>query len=94
MKQSIELKVNGEVCSNAKIVLGAVAPTPTRAKRAEEIITGKKIENNLIKKAAQAASEECCPISDVRSSAEYRAEMVKVLTKKAISQALEQAESA
>jgi carbon-monoxide dehydrogenase medium subunit len=47
----------------------------------------------MIQKAAQLASEEAHPISDVRSSANYRAEMVQVLARQAISQALEQAKS-
>ncbi len=67
---------------DAKIVLGAVAPTPIRARRAEEIIRGKAIEERLIEKAAQVASEEARP----RSRADYRREMVKVLTKQAIRQ--------
>jgi carbon-monoxide dehydrogenase medium subunit len=51
---------------------------------------GEKIENGTVEKAAQAAAEEAQPISDVRSSAEYRHEMVRVLTKQAIIQSLEQ----
>ena len=68
--------------ADAKIVLGAVAPTPIRARKAEEIIRGKAIEERLIEKAAQVASEEASP----RSRADYRREMVKVLTKQAIRQ--------
>ncbi len=83
-----------EICSDAKIVLGAVAPTPIRAKRAEDAIKGKKIEDDLLEETARLASEEARPISDVRSSANYRKEMVRVLTKRAIMQALEQAKSA
>ncbi len=78
-------------CSDAKIALGAVAPTPIRAKEAEKSIIGKKIEKDLIEKVAELASEESRPISDIRSSAEYRREMVKVLTRRAITQAWERA---
>ncbi|MFC1867832.1 FAD binding domain-containing protein [Thermodesulfobacteriota bacterium] len=87
------ITMEGEICSNARIVLGAVGPTPIRAKRAEEIITGKKIAGDLIRKSARAASEECRPISDVRGSVAYRTEMVELLTEQAINQALEKAES-
>ncbi len=76
----------GEVCQDIKIVLGAVAPTPLRARKAEEILRGKKIEPALIEKAALVAAGEAKPISDVRSSAEYRREMLKVLTRRAIEQ--------
>lgn len=89
----ITLDLKSQNCSETKIVLGAVSPTPMRARKAEEILRGKKIEDNLIKKAAQLASEEAHPISDVRSTANYRIEMVKVLTEKAISEALLQAKS-
>lgn len=90
----ITLGLKNEICSDIRIVLGAVAPTPIRAKMAEEIIKGKRIDDVLIKQAAQLASEEALPISDVRSSAEYRLEMVKVLTRTAINQAIEKAKLA
>lgn len=90
----ITLESRDGICRDARIVLGAVAPTPIRARRAEGAIEGKKVEDSSIEEAAQSASEEARPISDVRSSAYYRTEMVKVLTKRAIRQALEQAKSA
>ena len=77
---------SGEICQEVKIVLGAVAPTPMRAKKAEEILIGKKVEPTLIEKAAGVAAEEARPITDVRASAGYRREMVKVLTGRAIRQ--------
>ncbi len=89
----ITLDLENATCIDAKIALGAVAPTPIRAKRAEDMVSGKKIEDNLIQEVAQLASEEARPISDVRGSADYRREMVKVLTRHAMSQALSQAKS-
>ena len=76
----------GDTCRDIKVVLGAVAPTPLRAKKAEGVLIGKKVEAALIEKAAQTASEEARPITDVRASAEYRREMVKVLTRRALNQ--------
>ncbi|MFH1335444.1 MAG: xanthine dehydrogenase family protein subunit M [Candidatus Zixiibacteriota bacterium] len=76
-----------ETCEDARIVLAAVAPTPLRAKLAEEVIKGKKIEDRMIEEAGQAAFDEAKP----RSSPEYKREMVRVLTKQAIMQSLEQA---
>lgn len=73
---------------DAKIVLGAVAPTPIRARQAEEAIKGKKVSEELIIRAAQIASEEAKPISDIRASTSYRKEMVRVLTIQAIKQAI------
>lgn len=80
----------GVVCRDVKIVLGAVAPTPMRAKKAEEILRGKKVEPALIEKSAQVAADEARPITDVRASAEYRKEMVKVYTRRAIAQLVAQ----
>ncbi|HUT69874.1 MAG TPA: xanthine dehydrogenase family protein subunit M [Desulfatiglandales bacterium] len=74
------------VCQDIRVVLGAVAPTPMRARSAEEVIKGKRMDKSLIEKSAEAASAEASPISDVRASAEYRSQMVKVFTRRALSQ--------
>ncbi|MFQ5826598.1 MAG: FAD binding domain-containing protein [Dehalococcoidia bacterium] len=78
-------------CRDCRLVLGAVAPTPFRVKRAEDVLRGEKVTERLIDAAARTAMEESRPISDVRASAEYRREMVGVLTRRALSQALEMA---
>ncbi len=78
------MEIESERCKEIKLVLGAVAPTPIRAKKAEEILMGEKINDALIEKAAQAASDESNPITDVRASADYRKEMVKVFTRYAL----------
>ena len=72
--------------AETRIVLGAVAPTPLRARHAEDLLRGKRLTDELIDKAAQAAVAESRPISNVRSSAEYRREMVGVLTRRALEQ--------
>jgi CO/xanthine dehydrogenase FAD-binding subunit len=74
-----------------RIGLGAVAPTPMRAKRAEILLRGQKPTEHLVHEAAQKAAEESNPISDIRGSAEYRREMVKLLTFRALGMALERA---
>jgi carbon-monoxide dehydrogenase medium subunit len=85
----IMLQSPDDVCQDVKVVLGAVAPTPMRARGAEDLIRGKTIKHDLINKASQLAAEEARPISDVRSSAEYRREMVKVFTEKALREAFQ-----
>jgi carbon-monoxide dehydrogenase medium subunit len=70
------------------IVLGAVAPTPLRALKAEAILRSQKVSEDLMEKAAIAAMSESKPISNVRASADYRREMVAVLTRRALQQAL------
>ena len=77
--------------SDIRIALGAVAPVPMRAKRAERVLKGKVATDELIKEAGEVASQEAKPISDIRASAEYRKEMVKVMVRRAIKGALERA---
>jgi carbon-monoxide dehydrogenase medium subunit len=62
-----------------RIALGAVAPTPIRCPQAEAVLTGQPLTETLIDAAAASAAHECAPIDDVRASAGYRRQMVKVL---------------
>jgi CO/xanthine dehydrogenase FAD-binding subunit len=71
-------------CERVRIVLGAVAPTPLRARDAESLLEGQSLTEALAAQAGDAAARESRPISDVRSSAEYRREMVAVMTKRAL----------
>lgn len=71
-------------CDGVRIVLGAVAPTPIRAKRAEATLEGQNLTEALAEKVGQIAAEEAKPISDVRSSADYRRAMVGAMTTRAI----------
>jgi carbon-monoxide dehydrogenase medium subunit len=78
-------------CREVKIALGAVAPAPFRATKAEAVLNQKVAKDELIEETAQVASEEARPISDIRASAEYRREIVRVLTRRAVKQAWEKA---
>jgi CO/xanthine dehydrogenase FAD-binding subunit len=78
-----------QICKDVKIALGAVAPIPLRARKAEETLRGKALDDDLIEGVAKMAAEEAKPIDDIRSSAEYRREMVWVLTKRAFKRSLE-----
>ena len=71
-------------CHGVRIVLGAVAPTPIRAKRAEAALEGQILTEALAEKVGQISAEEAKPISDVRSSADYRRAMVGTMTKRAL----------
>ena len=64
---------------SVRIVLGAVAPTVIRARKAEAFLCNRRIERSLFREAARLAASECSPISDIRASAEYRKAMVEVL---------------
>jgi carbon-monoxide dehydrogenase medium subunit len=71
-------------CEEARIALGAVAPTPVRAPRAESTLAGRPLSEEVIEKAAREASEEARPISDIRGSEAYRKEIVMVLTRRVL----------
>ncbi|MEE9143934.1 MAG: xanthine dehydrogenase family protein subunit M [Candidatus Binatia bacterium] len=71
-------------CEGVRIALGAVSPTPMRARRAEAVLENQILTEETAEHAGQEASKECKPISDVRSSAEYRKEMVRAMTKRAL----------
>ena len=70
--------------SEARIVLGSVAPVPMRAVAAEEFLLGKELSEKLLNRAAKKARDEVTPISDVRASLSYRLEMVEVLVRRAL----------
>jgi carbon-monoxide dehydrogenase medium subunit len=71
-------------CLDCRIALGAVAPTPMRAKKAELLLMGREVTEKEIAAAAEMASQEARPISDVRGSAEFRREMVKVFVRRGV----------
>jgi len=75
---------------SARIALGAVAPTPLRAHRAEAVLVGTTVTPVLIAQAAEQAAREAGPISDLRGSAEYRRELVSVLVRRTLRKACEE----
>jgi len=81
---SLALEGKEKRCRHVRIGLGAVSPTPMRARKAEALIETQILTEELAERAGQEASRESRPISDVRSSAEYRREMVRVNTKRAL----------
>lgn len=82
------------VCRDAEIALGAVAVSCVRSPKAEEVLIGKKVTPELAAEAGVAAMDDCKPISDVRASADYRHDMVRVFTKRAVLKCIEKKEAA
>jgi carbon-monoxide dehydrogenase medium subunit len=78
-------------CSTARIALGAVAPVPLRAREAEARLEGEAVTPALIEEAADLAVSAASPISDQRGSAEFRRHLVRVLTRRTLTTALERA---
>jgi CO/xanthine dehydrogenase FAD-binding subunit len=78
---------------DARIALGAVAPTPIRAYAAEEALIGATPSEDLFQKAGEVGVGTCDPITDHRGTMEYRCMMIEVLVKRSLGQALQQARS-
>jgi CO/xanthine dehydrogenase FAD-binding subunit len=74
-------RAKGGKVEAARLVFGAVAPTPIRGKATEEAIVGRQLDDAHIARAADIAAQEVKPISDVRATAWYRREMIRNLTR-------------
>lgn len=86
---ALSLKLNGSgTIQDLKIALGAVGPTVIRAQKTESILCGQKIDSSIIKKAKELVQTECSPITDHRSTAEYRKAMCGVLLGRALERLL------
>lgn len=88
----VELDGDGN-CTEARIALGAVAPTVMRAEAAEAAVTGGPITEQRAAEAGRAAAGEATPISDQRGSAEFRTHLVEVMTTRSILRAAERAQA-
>ncbi|MBT8370069.1 MAG: FAD binding domain-containing protein, partial [Deltaproteobacteria bacterium] len=80
---------NGTI-EKARVVLGAVAPTLVRASTTENLLVGEKPGAKLFLEASREAARDCSPIDDFRGSAEYRRDMIRVLTNRILRAALEE----
>jgi carbon-monoxide dehydrogenase medium subunit len=87
----VQLSADGQHCQQARISLASVAPTPVRADEAEAFVAGKPLDAETIAEAGELAARAARPISDVRGSAGYRRELVKVLTRRTLQTALDRA---
>jgi aerobic carbon-monoxide dehydrogenase medium subunit len=87
----LTLETGSETVQAARIVLGCVGATPVRARKAEALVTGKKLTPELAEEAGAVASRECSPTSDLRGSEEYKRAIVGTLVKRAAGKAYERA---
>ena len=85
--------INNGILTEVRIALGSVAPTPIRARKAETLIQGQRLDDELLNEAGLVAAQEASPIDDIRGSAEYRRKMIAVLVENAIRQSVQQAQA-
>ena len=85
---AVSLTMDGAVCREARMAMGAVGPIPLRMRQAEGRVCGIAITEGLLAKVAEAARSEVKPIDDVRSTAEYRRNVSGTLLTRVIRSAL------
>ncbi len=83
--------MEGGVCKTCRLAAGAVAPVPLRLKETEKAIEGREITPDVLEEIKALAEKEVSPISDVRTTAEYRRIMSGILIKRAVEQAVREA---
>jgi len=77
------------VCKEVRIALGVAAPTPIRTVKAEAILRGKNLSDELLEEAAETAAKEAQPRDSIRGEAWYRRDMIKVLVKRMAMKSIE-----
>jgi carbon-monoxide dehydrogenase medium subunit len=91
---AVQLTMNGDTCTAARIGLTNVSAVPMRALGAEQALVGKTLTDDVIEAAGQAAAQECDPSADLRGSEDYKRDVTRVLVKRAIQRAVQRAKGA
>lgn len=78
----LHLDSDGRTVRDARVVLASVAPTPIRSAAAEQALIGQPLNEQTLARAGEGAAADARPISDVRASADYRRELLKVYTRR------------
>lgn len=84
---AVQLTMDGDSCSATRIGLTNLSAVPMRATNAEAALMGQPLSDEVLEAAGQAAAEECDPSADLRGSIEYKRDLTRVLTKRAIRKA-------
>ncbi len=87
----LRLSASDVVCEEARIGLSGASTVPLRPREAERVLIGRRVDEAVLREAAEVASREADPPSDVHASAEYRREMIKVFVRRVGKVALERA---
>lgn len=84
ISMALKARVSNNTFEDVSLAFGAVAPTPVKTGKAEDLLRGQVFSDDLVEQAASQAAGEVSPISDVRASAAYRREMARVLTRRGL----------
>lgn len=88
---AVQLTMNGNTCTAARVALTNVSPVPMRSPGAEEALIGREITEDVLETAGKAAAAECDPSPDLRGSVAYKRDLTRVVTKRAIQKAVARA---
>jgi carbon-monoxide dehydrogenase medium subunit len=88
---AVQLTMDGDTCTAARIGLTNVSAVPMRAEKAEKALVGQKVNADVMESAGQAAAAECDPSADLRGSTDYKRDLTRILTKRAIHSAMARA---
>lgn len=87
---AVSVTAEGDTLREARIVLASAAPTVMRAREAEDSLRGQRISDQLLAGAGALAAAASRPRDSIRGSAEYRRNLVEVLTKRALRKAIDE----
>jgi aerobic carbon-monoxide dehydrogenase medium subunit len=86
---AMTLRAQAGSCEDVRLALNSVASTIVRARRAENVLRGHPLTEDLLREAGEVAASEVDPMDDNRGSADYKRDLVKVLVRRAAEQAIE-----
>jgi carbon-monoxide dehydrogenase medium subunit len=89
---AVQLELAGNAIERIRIGLTNVSSVPMRARAAEAELTGKSLNDGLLEAAGKCAAGECDPSADLRGQSDYKRDLVRVLTKRAVRRAVERAQ--
>jgi len=85
--------LDGDICREATVALGSVAPTPIIAHEAGRLLAGSTLTDEVLVQAGELASVAARPISDLRASQDYRLKLIRVLTRRVVQRAAQRAQA-
>jgi aerobic carbon-monoxide dehydrogenase medium subunit len=89
---AVQLELAGAAIESVRIGLTNVSSVPMRARTAEAALAGKQPTDDVLEAAGKAAAGECDPSTDLRGQIDYKRDLVRVLTKRAVRRAVERAQ--